>query len=145
MLRVVGAGVCGVWYHRGYGKSSNETQMEEEDSAIAAAMPADVTTNPTLAFVKQAMTDSFGSVALAALLASDWRTSRAIFGSLRHAWTLLVMAKAPPLSQPQTLLVPLCRDRVKDSKSCLAASVRWIVFGLDKIVHYFNFYSYTQV
>ena len=34
---------------------------------------------------------------------------------------------------------------MKDSKSCFASGVRWIVTGLDKIIHHFNYYAYTQV
>jgi hypothetical protein len=93
VLRVVSAGVCGVWYHQvneihqisvevdtsGTEDWGNRGVAAREGQLALAAM-AD---HPTSTCVKQAMTGSFGSVALAALLAVDWRTARAIFGSLR--------------------------------------------------------------
>lgn len=124
VLRVTSAGVCGVWYHRSHYGNNFEIEMEGERKALVETYSENVgnplaTTNPTLAFVKQSLTESFGSVTVAALLASDWRTSRAIFGSLQ--------------------------EKVKDSKSCFASGVRWIVTGLDKIIHHFNYYAYTQI
>jgi hypothetical protein len=155
VVRITSAGVCNVWYYRsdstgfeiemedesqavdGYGESAESSALAGREPAVSAAMAS----NPTLVFFKRSMTESFGSAAVAALLASDWRTSRAIFGSLQYGVAFLSSSCSTTFAK----MFSVCRAKMKDSKSCFASLVRWIVRGLDKIIHYFNYYAYTQV
>ncbi len=100
MLRVVGAGVCHFWYSHSADDIEREVEMEEveevemEDEKITitseqcAKEPRDLLHNPTLAYLKQALTTSFESVVLAALLAMDCRGFRAILGSIQYTMPL---------------------------------------------------------
>ncbi len=91
VLRVVGAGVCHVWYSHSENHTA-ELEFEDLQCEEMGVMKCDLPepeyrefpSYPTLGYLKQALTTSFESVVQASLFARDLRPTRAVLGSFQY-------------------------------------------------------------
>ncbi len=150
VLRVVGAGVCHVWYSH----SENHTEelefedlQGEEMGVMKCDLPEpeyrEIPRYPTLGYLKQALTISFESVVQASLFAKDLRGARAALGSFQYD-PLIAVTSTKLNPNPDAILYYL-RNNCKGPMCGLGILINWELRIINKLMRYSNFFAHSQV